>query len=312
MHRLIGWGIPLLLIAYLLTGVVQVRPGERAVVRRFGRVLPTKPEPGLWIGLPWGMDRVDRVVVDRVRSVVAGYQSDAEDGGLTMPPGQLLTGDHNLVNVQATVYYKVRPDDVADFVVQEDRVDALLARAAEAEMAEWVAGRVVDDVLLNGKRALRPDLVRGVQKRIGGYHLGVEILDARVGLVAPPAEVKDHFDAVAQAQTQIATKVNSAEQEAQRQRRLAESYRYKVTQDTAAHAYEQKLLARQDADAFTQRLRQYQEGRRRNPHYLRQIWEEERGRIFARLKENGQLDLLDHHLGGNGLDLTTAPPQPKP
>ena len=28
-----------LLAAYLLTGVVQVRPGERAVVRRFGRVL---------------------------------------------------------------------------------------------------------------------------------------------------------------------------------------------------------------------------------------------------------------------------------
>ena len=53
----------------LTAGVVQVRPGERAVVRRFGRVLEHKPEPGLWVGLPWGMDRVDRVAVDRVQSV---------------------------------------------------------------------------------------------------------------------------------------------------------------------------------------------------------------------------------------------------
>ena len=33
-----------------------------------------------------------------------------------MPAGQLLTGDHNLVNVQATLYYKVRPDEVEDYV----------------------------------------------------------------------------------------------------------------------------------------------------------------------------------------------------
>ena len=41
-------------------------------------------------------------------------------------------------------------------------------------------------------------------------------------------------------------------------------------------------------------------------YYLRQIWEEERSKLFARLKQNGQIDLLDHHLGANGLDLITA------
>ena len=68
-----------LIVAYLLTGVVQVRPGERAVVRRFGRVLEHKPGPGLWVGLPWGMDRVDRVAVDQVRPVEVGYRPDADE-----------------------------------------------------------------------------------------------------------------------------------------------------------------------------------------------------------------------------------------
>src|SRR5438270_5744254 len=94
----------LLLVAYLLTGLAQVRPEERAVVRRFGRVV-AKPGPGLWVGLPWGIDRVDRVPVATVRRVVVGYQPDAAPDAI--PAGQLLTGDQNLVNVQMAVDYAV-------------------------------------------------------------------------------------------------------------------------------------------------------------------------------------------------------------
>jgi membrane protease subunit HflK len=307
------WILLLLLLAgYGLTGVAQVRPGERAVVRRFGRVLEHKPEPGLWVGLPWGMDRVDRVVVDRVQSVVAGYREEGEEGAdLPMPPGQLLTGDHNLVNVQAVLYYKVRPDEVADYVVQADRVDALLARAAEAEMARWVAGRTVDDVLLNGKNQLRSDLVEQTRAGVAPYRLGVEVLDARVALVAPPDEVKDAFDSVAREQTGIVTQRHKAEQEAEGLLRTAQADKYRTEQDTAAYVHGTRLLARREAERFTERLRQYERGRRGNPQYLRQIWEEERGRLFARMKKDGQIDLLDHHLGADGLDLITAPPLPQ-
>ena len=116
--RRLLWAAALLALGiYLLTGLTQVRPGERAVVRRFGRVLDEKPSPGLWIGLPWGMERVDRVPVDQVRRVEVGYQPDADEDYLTTPPGQLLTGDHNLVNVQVVLNYAVRADAVEDYVV---------------------------------------------------------------------------------------------------------------------------------------------------------------------------------------------------
>src|SRR4051794_4558732 len=105
-----------LLPLYLLTGVVQVRPGERAVVRRFGRILDEKPGPGLWVGLPWGMDRVDRVEVDAVRAVNVGYDGEPGDGDV--PAGQLITGDNNLVNVNFSLLYKVDPEGLADFAVQ--------------------------------------------------------------------------------------------------------------------------------------------------------------------------------------------------
>ncbi|HTU16767.1 MAG TPA: protease modulator HflK [Gemmataceae bacterium] len=296
----------LLIAAYLLTGVVQIRPGERGVVRRFGRLLPNRLEPGLAIQLPWGMDRVDRVAVDRVQSVTVGYQED-DLSGETMPAGQLLTGDHNLVNVQAVLTYKVRADEVADYIFQADRVDALLGRTVEAVMAQWVAGRTVDDVLLNGKNAMRPVLKEQTQTWIEPYRLGVQILDARVALIAPPNDVKPDFDSVALAQTRNTTLRNTAEQNVARELRMAEAEQYRLEQETAAYVHARKLLAQQEADRFLKRLRQYEIGRKDNPYYLRQIWEEERSKLFARLKENGQIDLLDHHLGANGLDLFTAP-----
>jgi modulator of FtsH protease HflK len=300
----------LLAAAYLLTGVVQVRPGERGVVRRFGRLLPDRLEPGLAIQLPWGMDRVDRVAVDRVQSVVVGYQED-DWSGESMPAGQLLTGDHNLVNVQAVLTYKVRRDQEAEYVLQADRVDALLTRAVEAVMAQWVAGRNVDDVLLGGKTAMRLVLKEQTQVSIEPYQLGVEILDARVAVIAPPDDVKPAFDSVALAQTRNTTLINAAEQAVARELQMAEAEKYDLEQKTAAYVHSRKLLARRDAEGFLKRLRQYEVGRQQNPQYLRQIWEEERGKLFARLKQNGQIDLLDHHLSANGPDLITAPPSPK-
>src|SRR6516164_2446412 len=115
--RYLRLALLLLLVGYLLTGLRPVRPGERAVVRRFGRVLEEKPGPGLWIGLPWGMDCVDRVAVDLLRPVDVGYVPNADDGQST-PPGQMLTGDHNLVNLRVVIQYRVRPDGVEDFVAQ--------------------------------------------------------------------------------------------------------------------------------------------------------------------------------------------------
>jgi membrane protease subunit HflK len=293
-------------LLYLLTGVVQVRPGERIVVRRFGRVLDDKPEPGLWVGLPWGMDRIDRVEVDRVRNVSVAYAE--EESGL--PAGQLLTGDHNLVNVRIVLHYKVRPAEVADFVVQSARVPAVLARVLEATAAEWVAGRGVDEVLLVGKTALRGELIERVRDRIEPYRLGIDVLDARVEQVAPPDEVKDAFDNVSRAQTQIATLRNRAEQEAATRHRLAEAEAFRIDQSARAYAHARRLLADRDAKRFHDRLRQYQAARQRNPDYLRQIWQEERGRLFDKLKEGGRIDLLDHHLGQGGLDLFTAPGLP--
>src|SRR5262245_44936355 len=115
----------LALLAYLLTGVAQVGPEERAVVRRFGAVV-ARPGPGLWIGLPWGIDRVDRVPVRKAHELVVGYDPETWSDVEGTPPGQLLTGDHNLVNVRLVLHYGIGELDqeLDDYVTHKDQIDA--------------------------------------------------------------------------------------------------------------------------------------------------------------------------------------------
>jgi membrane protease subunit HflK len=319
--RFLLYGIILLFLASLLTGVTQIRPGERAVIRRFGRVLDEKPGPGLWVGLPWGLDQVDRVQVDRVRRVSVGFDSGADEDDALVPPGQLLTGDHNLVNVRVVIEYSVIDDQADRYVVQQDQVDDLIARAAETILAEWVAGHSVDYVLLNGQaeipRRLVPqtsggnaDFEAGLQARLKDYYppLGVQVHDASVSLLSPPRQVKDAFDKVNEAQTNVQTEKNRAEQDRSQWLGEAEADRDRLLKEAQAFAAEQRRLAETDAANFTKRLEEYRRFRATNPDYLHDIWLNEMKKVYARMRENGgRIEPLDRLMGRDGIDIIQGP-----
>jgi membrane protease subunit HflK len=311
MTRLILALIALIFLIYTAaTAVTQVRPDERAVVRRFGRLLPDKPGPGLYVGWPWGIDRVDRVGV-RVRRVEVGFTGKDPDEGTATPAGQLLTGDHNLVNVQAEIHFTVVEAEVEKYFLQADRADKLVARAAEAVLAAWVAGRKVDEVLLGGKAFLPRELVAEVQERLRQYDLGVRVEAASITRLNPPDEVKDAFDRVAQAQNSIQTQLNAAHEAAQSKLRIAEADMFRIKRLTASYARSQELQARVEAENFLKRLDQYRHLSRANPDYLNTLWLDDVTRLFARMKDAGRLDVLDHYLTGEGLNILQFPPLPK-
>jgi len=302
--------LPLVALAlYLLTGVAQVRPEERAVVRRFGKVV-AHPGPGLWIGFPYGIDRLDRVPTATVRRVPVGFRPELVED---TPTGQFLTGDQNLVNVQVAIDYAVGEGatDLEDYVAQKDRVDGVLAREAEAALGEWVAARPVDDVLLTGNVALPGWLVRRVQERVAGQRLGVRVQQASVAYLAPPDEVRAAFEGVNRAQTAARSQEQRAHQEAARMRTDAQATAYQLEQQALGSAAGKKAMAKAEADAFKKRLEQYRKLRAGNPDVLAAIWWDEMGRVWAGFRGRGRVELLDSHLGPDGLDLTTVVPPPK-
>ena len=306
--------LPLLLlalVAYLATGVAQVGPDERAVVRRFGKVV-ARPGPGLWVGLPWGVDRVDRV---KMRTWQLGVGALPEEFGEapTAAQVQLLTGDQNLVDLRLVVEYT--PDDrdgeLERYVAHRDRLDGVLARETETLAAEWVAGRPVDEVLLTGRAALPRWLTSRLADRVAPDRLGVIVQRVSVEHLAAPREVFDAFQAVNQAQNGIQTRENQARQEAAARLRDAEATKYRLETQAESYRREKLSLAKADADAFVKRLDQYRRLRATNPDVLAAIWWDEMGKTLVSMRGRGRVDVLDQHLGPNGLDVMQFLPAKK-
>ena len=300
--RRLRYLIPVPLILYLLTGLAQVEPDERAVVRRFGRVVE-HPGPGLRVGLPWGIDRVDKFKVRTVQLIV-GYNPDDAADAPGIPAGQFVTGDQNLVNVRLAVAYAIDTGDAGldDYAAHRDRVDAVLGREADAVAGEWLAARGVDEVL-SGRAALARRVADQLPARLAPHRLGVVVQRVSVEHLAAPDAVKDAFDAVNQAQTGIRTRVNQAEQDAQRRVSEATALRQKLASEAKAYTAERETLAAADADAFTKRMTSYHTLRQSNPDILAAVWREEVMKILTGVKERGRIEVLDDVLGPNGLEL---------
>jgi membrane protease subunit HflK len=293
---------------YAATGVTQVQPGERGLVRRFGRFVE-RVGPGLHIGWPYPIERVDRVALDRVRRLSVGYEPD-RDEEVSYPPGQMLTGDHNLINVQVLIDYTLQENALERFILQADRAETALNRAAESLVAEYAAANTVDKVLLTGKLEIPQLLQARLQSQLDAYGLGITVLGSSVSYLYPPSEVKLAFDEVNRAQTAIRTMEHVASQEADKKRRQAEADSNRIETTARAYAVEQKLLAKADAERFAKRLAQYTVLSKSNPAFLAGLWWDEMGALLTQLKKDGRVDFLDHRIGADGLDITIAPPLP--
>ncbi|MBI1830772.1 MAG: hypothetical protein HYR84_04895 [Planctomycetes bacterium] len=293
------------------TSLTQVRSHERAVIRRFGRILDHKPQQGLHIGLPWGIDRVDLAPVGRIRSITVGFNEKEERDDEVVPNGQMLTGDHNLVNVLASINFKVREEDMDRYVLQQDNIDAFVARAAESLLAEWFAGRRIDDVLRNGKHELPRFMLEHLPARMRDYRLGIEIEQASIIRLDPPDQVKSDFDKLAQAQTNIPTQINQAEEKANRNRSETKAEVKRIHDQAVTYAEIEIKNAYAEAGNFGRRLALYHDLSRDHPNYLNAVWLDEMTRMYARMKAAGRVELLDHFMSSEGLTITQFPLQPR-
>jgi membrane protease subunit HflK len=288
-------------VAWLATGLATIRPDERGVVRRFGQVVAT-PGPGLWVGAPWGIDRLDRVTVNAVRPLAVG-SDDA--------PLLLVTGDQNLVAVAVVVETVVDPTKLDRFVTHRDRVDAIVERHAESLTASWAATQTIDDVLLRGRAKLAAQLQATLPTTLAAADLGIVVARVSVRSLVPPEDVREAFTQVNEAQATMATTENQARQDASRRLRDAETLRNQLTTQSEATRIERLSAATAEADAFAKRLESYRKLKSTNPDILAAIWWEETGKLLAGLKARGRIELLDAHLGPNGLDLSTVFPARK-
>lgn len=224
----------LLLLAYLAQIVVFVGPDEVGVVRRFGKVQAVLL-PGPHLRLPPPFDWITREQPNRVRTLEIGPRRGASETAVewgsthgattTANDGNeflLMTGDQSLVELAATIQYRIR--DIRSFRFGVREPDRVLRAIAEAVLREAVAERPLlaakekcdDELLTRGRSRLESQVQLRLQSQADALQLGIEVLPSGVCLqdVHPPLAVVAAF-----------RDVSSAYKEMERMRNEGDAYR---------------------------------------------------------------------------------------
>ncbi len=298
-RRLLGGAFAL----WLLTGFYMVRVDEQAVVRRFGGVVGDRVGPGLHLGLPWGIDRVDRLKVREQKRLNVGFEFP--DQALGRPSDlskrEYFTGDQNLVNIELLVQYTIR--DPRAYLFAAADVTQTMRQAAEAAVAATIAARPVDVLLTTGKLQVQEELRRRTQEGVDGYGLGVAISAVNIQTVTPPLKVADAFREVASAREDRDRIIKEAESYANALLPGAQGEAAKWREEALAYRDQKTRQASGDAERFKEAYQAYQLGPDVTSArlYLETVEE-----ILPRLK----IVSVDRKGGRNPVDLNLLPRPP--
>lgn len=227
-----GRGLTLLAVGvsavWLGTGFFLVQPDELGLVMRLGAYNRTTP-PGLNFHAPWPIEEALLLPVTRIHRVEIGFRS--EDGDEVDPnprttAGQrenfrlgaerdlreeslMLTGDENIVDINASVFWRIRDADAFAFAT---RNPGLTVRAAAESVLRQVVGHTdIQSALTGGRAAIEQAVAAGAQKILDDYKVGVEITQVQLQKVDPPADVIEAFRDVQRANTDADRARNEAQ-----------------------------------------------------------------------------------------------------
>lgn len=255
--------LTILLLVYFLSGVYSIDPAHLGVHTRFGKVVDGAVQPGIHFGLPWPFDRVYRVSVKNVQSVVIdsfALPSDKNVAGtrFTLATGlspYSITGDNNIVNIDLVIQYMV--SDAPGYLFGAIAPEAILREAANSAIVTCLTDMPVDTVLTSGKR----DMARFVMNRINdllshaGTGLTVQFVEIRS--VSPPEMVQKHFDDVINASIDRRMMVSKAEGYRNQRLSAANAEAVRRVQQAMAYSVTQASMASGDTQRFLQRLEEY-------------------------------------------------------
>jgi len=313
-----GRGFALLALGALalwgFSGFFRVEPDELGVVLRFGEQVRVV-QPGLNYHLPYPVETVLTPKALRVNKIDIGMRvvDDVRRGGTTVrdvpEESLMLTGDENIVDVDFSVLWKVKPDGVGQFLFNIQNPEGTVKAVAESAMREVIGRSEIQPILTGARQTTETAVQDLMQRTLDHYGAGIIIQQVQLQKVDPPAQVIDAFRDVQAARADLERAVNESQTYANRVLPEARGRVAQITQ--AAEAYRQQTVA--EATGQTSRFLQIYEQYKKAPAVTRE-------RMYLETMEHifGGTDkiILDSGPGGSGvvpyLPLSELSRQPQP
>ena len=245
-----GFGIGLVvvvaLVIWILSGFYIVNQGERGVVLRFGKKTDIT-DAGLHWHLPYPIEKVEKVNVDKVSTIEIGYRSNPRTGSKSKVPKEalMLTQDENIIDIEFAVQYKIK--NAADYLFDVRDPETTIVQATESAVREVVGRSTLDFALTEGRDQVARSARDVLQQILDKYKTGVQIVTVETQKAQPPDEVKPAFDDAVKAREDEQRLKNEAEAYANDVIPRARGAAARVLQE--ADGYKASVIAHADGDA---------------------------------------------------------------
>ena len=280
------------LVLLFFTSYFQVEPDEVGVVQRFGRYVGTS-DPGPHVKIPFGVDRVTKVPVQRTLKLELGFRTQRADVKSEFAPqtpetaaeAAMLTGDLNVAVVEWVVQYKIKDPVRYLFHVREPL--STFRYMSEAVMRQVVGDHSVDEVITIGRESIALEAKQQLQDLCNLYGIGIEVQQLVLQDVNPPEPVKPAFNEVNQAIQEKERAINDAWADYNKSVPKAKGEADQAIRSAEGYALERVNKAEGDASRFNALYEEY----RKAPVVTRKrIYLETLAQVLPRIEKKVVLD----------------------
>lgn len=244
---LIGGAILIFLFITLCTYIVK--PGEHAVIQRFGAWERTKTDEGLSFKFPAPIERLSKVTVNEIRTMNIGFtEGFGRSSGQTrdIPEESLmLTSDRNIVDIDLVIQWNIKSAEHFVFNIKDQ--EATIKKVAESAIREQIGQTNMFPIITTERAAVAQATKAIIQTNLDEYSSGVNITQVLIQLAEVHPDVQKAFQ-----------DVQSAKQDAEDVQNRARAYRadilpkargaaIQLIQD--AEGYKQSKVAQSTGDA---------------------------------------------------------------
>jgi len=204
------------IIIWLASGIYRVQSEELGVVLRFGKYVRDE-QPGLRYHLPYPIETVLLPKALRVNPISIGVTMGDDAGrrgrgGRDVPEESLmLTGDENIVDVDFTVLWRIKPKGAADFLFNIQNPEGTVKAVAESAMREVIGRSNIQPVLTGARTQIELSVLELMQKTLDTYGSGIQVDNVQMQKVDPPAQVIAAFRDVQAARADLEKAQNEAQ-----------------------------------------------------------------------------------------------------
>ncbi len=252
--------IGLLLLWIVFSSVYAVDADEVGVVQRFGKHI-NNTDPGLNFKLPWGIDKVTKVKVQRVfkeefgfRTVSSGVRTEYSSADYRSE-SLMLTGDLNSALVEWIVQYRIKDPEAYLFKVRN--VEKTIRYVSESIMRQVVGDNSVDEVITVRRQNIAPEVKDLMQALLDEYETGIDVVTVNLQDVNPPKKVQPAFNEVNEAEQEKERIINEALQAYNSAIPKARGQAEQEILEAEGYATNRVNRAKGDAEKFTAVWREY-------------------------------------------------------